>query len=220
MSNNLVIDMDGVLVDWVLGFTRVLLAVQGRDIRLAYSTGAQQTWRFEDSGFDTPTVDKAWELIKASPTFWQDLPTLLTEHERDEVRRLIRTFDVKFVTSRPGINTKQQTEAWLHACGLDGGTVVVAENKLPLLMALQPVAILEDKPSTIREARKAGLPVCVRDWPYNRSLGTEDYTQRVSSITEFAHLVAPSLAPQAAPYTPQVPQVEGAIGGTANVHAY
>lgn len=192
MKPTIVLDMDGVVACFVRRFTALMLSVQGKDTRDAYGTGAQLHWDFENHGFSKDVINKAWDSVRASETFWTTLPTLLTTEERDEIRGLARDFTVKFVTSRVGLNVLQQTERWLSDRGLLVGTVIVAEDKVDIIKRFQPLAVIDDKPEVIEALLEYGVMCYIRDFPYNRHVAGP----RVSSMTEFvARVYALALTP-------------------------
>ena len=182
MKPLVIFDLDGVLCDFVYGFTGLLLALQGKDLHGAYSTGAQLQWSFDVPG---DVLDNAWNTVNGSEDFWSNLPSLLTEIERQTLRVAAQQYDLRFLTSRPSSTARTQSERWLSKQGLLVGPVVVAADKLPLCRALNPVAIIDDKPDVITDMLSIGLPVYTRDWSYNRAV----VGPRVSSVTEFLHRV-------------------------------
>lgn len=181
MKPVIVFDMDGVLADFVYGFTQLAGAVSGQPGHTAYSTGAQLSWDFP---FSKRVIDDTWDTIKASKEFWASLPALCTPQEFAEIKALSSLYTVEYVTARVGDTALEQTRRWLTAHGLRGDVTVTA-RKVDFIRRLDPVAMIDDKPEVIVQALNAGLHCYTRDWPYNR----EVRGPRVSSVAEYIQRV-------------------------------
>src|SRR2546425_1059663 len=109
MANNVILfDIDGVLADFILGYTK--LGVKMGFLNRSWSTLSQRTW-------DMPEIPKAqqdamWEKIKQDSWFWTELEPLVDKDVFADIQDLRSTASVYFVTSRPGALAKQQTEMW------------------------------------------------------------------------------------------------------------
>ncbi len=94
-------------------------------------------------------------------------------------------FEFVYVTNRQkGIDLHRQTVLWLNEHGWPKGDLFVTRDKAEALRSFGKtlVAHLDDAPENIEAMRGLGLPVWVRDWPYNRHvLGVP----RVGSLGEF-----------------------------------
>ena len=181
MKPTIVFDMDGVLTDFVRGFTTLAAVVSGKPAYTAYSTGAQLSWDFP---YTPEVVASTWRRIIASTEFWATLPPLITPWETEEIKALSQLYTVEYVTSRVGTNCLQQTQRWLSNNGLRGD-VTVTDRKVEFISRLAPVAMIDDKPDVVTKALSSGLRCYIRDWPYNRELAGP----RVSSVSEYIHRV-------------------------------
>jgi hypothetical protein len=172
-------DIDGVLADFCYGFT-TLHEGKGR------SQGAQPTWDFAGH------VDPTWEKVDASRYFWHELPCLASSAERSEMRALADRADILYITGRQeGDNdTFGQTRRWLHDWVFPHGNLILTTDKTPILAGFGSalVGVIEDRPTLISTMWKAGLPVYVRDWQYNREIDSR-VEGRVSSLGEFVYLM-------------------------------
>lgn len=121
---------------------------------------------------------EAWGAIKASTAFWATLPGYpSTGTDLTYLRACIENgWDLYFITCRPGMTAKFQSEAWLMSKGLKAPfvpTVLICEsgeiNKPRLCKALGLDALIDDKPSNLR-----GVPAETRryllDRPWNRDV--------------------------------------------------
>lgn len=177
-----VFDVDGVLCDFVRGFTTLLAVERGQDVGAAYGTGAQQHWDFAGP---REIIDAVWDKVNASDRFWATLLPLVTDSEKLDMRRLATRCDIKFVTNRPSPTAKDQTEYWLTRQGIYLGEVFqVHGSKRETVERLSPIAVIDDGPHVIKDL--AGQPLYIRDYPYNRGFNG---FPRVSSVTEFVHEV-------------------------------
>ena len=160
-------DMDGVLADFICGFTSLAHDLFGYN---SYSTESQQKWDFDH--MQERHVREVWDEIKASSTFWTDLPSLMSGNEQLRLEQLCARYDVYFCTSRPGIRTREQTQGFLEARGVYNPAVIV----LPTLATKGEMAHALGAEYSIED--KAGNAVCIDymskaksyliDRPYNQ----------------------------------------------------
>jgi uncharacterized HAD superfamily protein len=188
-----IIDVDGVLADFVKGFTR--RAFQLGYGRGEYSTLNQQEWdRF--IGMNEEQVSKVWENVKSDPFFWYDLPQLASVLEMQEIARLCGEREVYFATSRPGIKTRKQTEWWLENRGINKPQVIVTSQKGETAKAINASALIDDKAGNAVYAKyySPATDVYVLDRPYNRFdpvvIGSK--VTRVLDLHEFVRRVEKS----------------------------
>ena len=110
------VDVDGVLADFVRGFTMLAWTMFGSPVQSVFD---KQQWHGFD-GLDKNQVDEVWKHINASPTFWESLPLCVTPDEMDRLDDLTAEADVYFVTNRGSSKSaKRQTENWLIAHGIE-----------------------------------------------------------------------------------------------------
>lgn len=109
------IDCDGVLADFNLAFIERIIAVTKRDL-FPPRPFAITTWNYpEQYGYTREEVSAVWTTIKDDPNFWAELPEYADTAEalRYLNDRRLAGDDLYFITARPGINAKKQTENWL-----------------------------------------------------------------------------------------------------------
>lgn len=164
-------DVDGVLTDWVLGFTTLAAGMFGTPV---VRTVEQPTWDFHTSGLLTRAQEEAtWAAMKVAPRWWESLEPLVAPQVFWRIVELKRTSEVLFVTNRasdaepPG----QQTSRWLSAHWIDKPSVVVSGKKGEVAKAVGATHSLEDKAENawmihwLTEGRAASF---LLDRPYNR----------------------------------------------------
>lgn len=181
-----VIDIDGVLADFSLAFTQLL--VEAGKLDRAVPGMEQKAWRFRDSlPITRKDEDAAWRHIDASATFWAGLPSLLTPQDTLSLLYLSRLVRLVYMTGRreAGNNVVAQTLAWLGRHNLPGGEVILEPDKAKGVAALGDgiIGIIDDKPAALEALRDLGMPVTAMDMVYNRHVTG---VPRVASVGEWA----------------------------------
>ena len=150
-----VFDLDGVIVDFSLGFAE-LLALDN-----PVGCNLQKTWQFEDSA-DYPNltkkeVNEAWDTVRQVDDFWLDLPSALTVADENAMHRLSAQCDIVYVTDRHvGVDVVGQTIKWLVDAELPNPYHVLSRRvlgvkKWEVINALHPIAVIEDSPKNLPE---------------------------------------------------------------------
>ena len=133
MNKVVMFDIDGVLADFTSGY-RGIEEKRG----LPITTG--DSW-------DDYWAKEVWNEIKASPTFWMELtpvPELMANPALwREMNRLNQ--DIWYVTSRPGIDVRRQTEYWLRSFGIRYPQVILSNHKGEIAKGLNATHSIEDK---------------------------------------------------------------------------
>ena len=140
MSKRILFDIDGVLADFILGFTTKAHELFGKEI---HTTPKHQKWDFPD--YSKSELDTLWENIKLDGMFWYFLSPLVEYLTFNRIRGIMHKNEVYFVTNRPGINSKYQTETWLQYFLEVPATVVVASRKGEFAKAIDADFSIEDK---------------------------------------------------------------------------
>lgn len=180
-----VLDIDGVLADFILGFTTLANRMFGTPV---FTTLEQKTWDSYE-GLTDVQCTQALEAAKLSPTFWQDLPPIASPEELARLASAARAQDLYFVTNRFGIGAKTQTEAWLRRHGVSSPTVIVSEAKGEIAKAVRADVLLDDKAgnAVFTQYYSRATAVYLIDRPYNRFdpavLGSK--IVRVRTLLEF-----------------------------------
>jgi len=144
-AETVMFDVDGVLADFVKGFTATANRLFGTKI---ISTTEQTTWNFHSSGLLSKTQESfTWETLKNDGDWWERLDSLIGEETWRRIRELMRWSEVLFVTNRasdfspPGL----QTQRWLTNHGIETPSVVVSSKKGEIARAVRATHSLEDK---------------------------------------------------------------------------
>ena len=179
-------DMDGVLADFVAGFTALAHDKFGYE---QYGTIKQPRWDFDH--MQERHVGEVWDEILNSYTFWSGLPSMMSGDDTLRLRDLCDRREVYFCTSRPGIRTREQTQCFLEQRGVENAAVIVLPThatKGEMAHALSAEYSIEDK---------AGNAVCISymseatsyliDRPYNQfnheALGSK--VRRVTTLEQY-----------------------------------
>jgi len=161
-----VLDVDGVLADFILGFTTLANRMFGSPV---YTTLEQRVWDSFDGLTDAQHA-RVWEAATQSPTFWEELPPIASPAEFARLAAAAAAHDLYFVTSRIGLGVKAQTEAWLRRVGLSTPTVILSDAKGEVAKAVRADALLDDKAgnAVFTQYYSRGTAVYLIDRPYNR----------------------------------------------------
>jgi hypothetical protein len=162
------LDLDGLFADFnghpdTHGFSNLLVKVTERD--LFPRPWTPTTWHWWGAlGYKPSEGSAAWEVLKASGTFWRGLPAYPGTRE---FFRALNAYDeldlrVTFITTRMGAGAHYQSRAWLQAQGMYAAQVVLAANseaKGMLAQALALDAYVDDYPPNVAAIR-AYAPSC------------------------------------------------------------
>lgn len=140
----IIFDVDGVLADFVLGFTQA--AGAAKPWGSAVNDGL---WDFSDR-FTKAVINATWEVIKNDPWWWRGLPPLVSSEVFDQIEELSRTHQVLFVTARVSYhNAQYQTHRWLQDHGIISPDVVVTHRKGDIAKAVGASFHIDDKPENV-----------------------------------------------------------------------
>jgi uncharacterized HAD superfamily protein len=175
------IDVDGVLANFNDDYGRILVETSGRNLIPAnFTIDDIDTWHWEKKlGYTAKEVDAVWRVIDTHPFFWSALRAL------PGARHLtaLNAHDVYFITSRPGVTAKQQTENWLVAHGIFRPTVLISSKKGPVVAGLDLDFFVDDKLENCVEVEAAApnTRVYLLDYKYNRDMA---FNRRVQTLTQ------------------------------------
>ena len=199
-------DIDGVLADFIWGFTKLGEQYTG--------TPPTNTWNQLQwdgfNGIDEKLQEKLWEWIGNSNYFWQSLPPLIDRVEAAQIREMIVSPEsqVYFVTNRIGLNVRGQTEAWLRRWlelpSWANPTVIIARSKGEVAKAVMADFSIDDKAENawcigwLTTPQNTKTPDCrsyLLDRPYNRydSKVGSSKIRRVATLQEFLNDVKEKL---------------------------
>ncbi len=185
------IDVDGVLADFNTAFILRVIKETGKDLfpRRPFDI---PTWNYPESyGYTNDEVHAVWTAIKADPQFWLNLPPYADTLQSLSVlsQKSHEGNDLYFVTSRPGINAKSQTEKWLRENGFkDRPTVLISSEKGLCAEALNLDAYIDDRDLNVRDvsdARGQNTKTFLLDRPWNRGFSLEKhFITRIATLSE------------------------------------
>ena len=176
MSIVIGVDVDGVLADFDTGFKKVVVESSGKDLfGEGWTPNDITTWNYtkDQYGYTLEEDKAAWESVKASPSFWYDLPPL--DGCFDFLQSLSGDFieDVYFITQRMGRHVKVQTEEWLFTNGYrDVPTVLISGDKAGCCKSLGITHYIDDKNENCRDVFDAEgtIEIYMLARPWNRQL--------------------------------------------------
>jgi 5'(3')-deoxyribonucleotidase len=138
-------DIDGVLADFILGFTA--LASQKHDVR-PFTTDQAKDWHLTENGFTKQQLNDTLDEVARTSHFWRDLPLApnVSPEDLGRIQRLNEQHRVYFVTSRiESGDTLQQTRIWFFKLGITPPNVVMSKKKGEMARALGAHYSIEDK---------------------------------------------------------------------------
>lgn len=174
------IDMDGVIACFESGFAP-LLAPYTFNLK---DPTFPPVWEWPAHyGVPKSVESAAWDVVTKSTRFWFDLTAM--PNGVDDVHALreakFQGHDIYFITNRPGIRAKEQTEAWLELRGFPTPTVLVSADKSACTAALNIGAYIDDKPSNL-EGHDEMVRLFMKSAPYNASSTVP--AMRVNTVRE------------------------------------
>lgn len=195
-------DVDGVLADFIYGFTNI-----GHDLYGGLQSSAHNQVEWDSfPGLTKTQEENIWKVIRDSNFFWQSLPLLLQPLEVTAIRELYCREDVQiyFVTNRFGEKVRQQTEAWLRN-RLDlpswaNPTLITSRNKGEVARAIMADFSIDDKAenawciSWFTMPQNSSTPLCrsyLIDRLYNRydSRVGSSKVLRIGSVQDFVQII-------------------------------
>lgn len=183
------IDVDGVLADFNSSYIHRVVAVTKRDLFPARPFTIS-TWNYPESyGYTKGEVSTVWESIKRDPQFWRDLPAY--PETRTALHRLSGlggAHDIYYITSRPGVQAKRQTETWLRDHGLrDRPTVLISSFKGLCARALELDRYVDDRDANVLDVALTSIPTrtYLVSRPWNAEFDAAGHkVVRVESVVE------------------------------------
>ncbi len=189
-------DVDGVLADFNRSFIERVIAVTGKDL-FPLRPFDIPTWDYpQHYGYTDAECSAVWENIKADATFWYQLfpydgvPEFLSKlHSGNH--------DIYFITSRPGIQAKAQTENWIefHNFGLKTEafsypTVLISSDKGRCAVALKLDLYIDDRTENCLDVNHSSpaTKVVMLARPWNTA---QQGILRVETLDQFATFIDP-----------------------------
>jgi len=214
------IDVDGVLAEFNSAYVRLVVEESktdrpfgfkrdGQDVYVPFSNAIQTVpelfphiWSYpEDVGYTDAQVRHVWRRIGKSTSFWSSLAPYPTA--KDDISTLNRLrddgHDVYFVTSRPGVAAKRQTEDWLDiVMGMKMPTVILSSDKATAISFLKLDAYLDDRLLNVNDCmrmvreRRLMTRVYLQDRPWNRYATMSLDPETVPPLSEWDTWVDPA----------------------------
>jgi hypothetical protein len=184
-------DVDGVLADFIYGFTRTAMVEFGTPIIGTYE---QETWA-DIAGLDKKQIDYVWKRIKTDPNWWSFLPALVSEEVFRRINKLHDTHQVVFCTHREQgtPNCQWQTVTWLQLHGIMRPTVIVSKRKGDVAKAIDADFAIDDKPENVACIHWiADVKPCrtfILDRLYNNRVELPSKICRVQTVFEFLEAI-------------------------------
>jgi hypothetical protein len=142
-QRSLVIDLDGVLADFTLGFTKLANEQFNNGIP-TIPTNFHQQWNFK--GIMSPVEESAtWEHIHAHPDWWATLRPLIDDESSERLAYVNTRVPTYFVTHRPDAS-KIPTARWLtEVLGIEVPSVICSKRKGEVARILNASHAIDDK---------------------------------------------------------------------------
>lgn len=139
----IIFDVDGVLANFILGFTA--LGHQWYNTPVVDTEQYLKWGKFPGLGPDKEAA--LWAAVKAKEThFWFNLYPLVPRATFAMIDSMsFQGHEIYYVTSRPGERSKMQTEEWLKRQGIYNPTVIVSSKKGEAAAMLGADYCLDDK---------------------------------------------------------------------------
>lgn len=165
------IDVDGVIASFTNAFVHTVNTIWPGRLPINYEP---TDWDWGNSGLSKAELDKVYQRIHDTPNFWMylypynDNVNAIARHRAE-----YKMDEIYYVTARRdtlGMPTMHQTQEWLRMCGIYGlGTGVIVDyggDKVPIFMALQCEATIDDKLSAVVEhdRKTKGAYLLSRPW--------------------------------------------------------
>lgn len=186
-------DVDGVFADFNSSFIERVVVVTGRDLFPPRPFDIP-CWDYpEHYGYTREETSAVWQGIEKDRTFWLNLSPYdgaMDILERIRVLSIDHDHDVYFITSRPGIGAKGQTETWLATHSGDflwNPTVLVSGDKGRCAKALKLDYYIDDRFENCLDVAVSGggCQTFLMDRPWNnRADHEDDRLTRVDAVSE------------------------------------
>ena len=141
------LDIDGVLANFCPDYQSLFITTTGRDTFQPGDAENPPSWDWpDDRGYTAKETSAVWERIKTNHAFWLGLgETPHCSTLRMMVLDLMRNHDLYYITARPGVDAKWQTEQWLRAhLFIDLPTVLISSEKGLCARALKLDVYIDD----------------------------------------------------------------------------
>lgn len=172
MSVRIGVDIDGCLANFNDSYIDRIIETTGRNLFPARPFDIPCWYYPEHYGYSKEETRRTWSTITSDAKFWQYLPAYdWTMECLNKLNSLsVNGSDVYFITSRPGIKAKQQTEYWLRSHGYYGiPTVLICSEKGQAASALDLSCYIDDRDVNVidvtsKRGKKTSVFLLNRSW--------------------------------------------------------
>lgn len=187
MSKSVIVDIDGILADFVLAFLN-LVHYRLNDRVPLIPTVFHQEWSFKH--LITPyEEDSTWKYIKDNPWWWGTLTSLIDRDMGIRLTKLDHVVPIYYVTHRPD-DAHQATHMWLQEVAhINNPNVIMSKRKGEVARLLKTTHAIDDKIENcwclhwIPDSPQT--KVYVLDRPYNRTPSFVSGITRIAYFSEF-----------------------------------
>lgn len=140
------IDVDGVLAAFNESFIPLMANFTGRN--LFPENFVPTTWNYPQTvGYTDKEVAAVWDWIVQSPDFWMNLGALPNFEVFAKWMSTLNpwTYELYFITARPGLAAKWQTEEWFYERLGMTPTVIISSEKGMVARALRLDFYVDDR---------------------------------------------------------------------------
>lgn len=192
MTKTIVFDLDGVLCNFIQPAIKKGYELAGADL--------PKDWvptHWDDyGGMDETQIMRLWEYIKGNPSFWSELPPLVSVTESNDIVRLAHEgCRIYFATNRRFPGAYEATLEWLDMfMGFSHG-LVITKRKGEFCRCVDADYYIDDKSENVDCAiwlTDGKTKSYVRDSPANRGQYAPHSSKagRVHSVAEFIEEVS------------------------------
>ena len=185
-------DVDGVLADFIYGFTTLGHKLFGTPI----TRTLDQPLRDVYPGMTNEQVATVWEHVAAARFFWYELPTMISDNERDGLADLCDAREVYFVTARKGPdNVHEQTASWLaDSLVIHNPQVIITPKKSTIASAFGTDGVaalwsIDDYEKNVNAISQHTDNSYLLDRGYNRRAIIGPAAKRVDSLETYLSLI-------------------------------
>lgn len=189
-----VVDIDGILANFIRGFTAVLKTYDPQapivpsHSNVPHWDLTEWYWPKAPREYVRELNEQAWEALKSGALrgFWETLEPQDAGAIR-LVQRAHRYLPIVFLTRRDGPTAFRETHQWLESWGIEEPTVVrvrSGEEKGGFARIYGAQWAVEDSPVNIACLSLSGVTTYMPLFPYNRHVGDMDRVIPVNSPEE------------------------------------
>lgn len=189
-------DIDGVLADFNAAFIDRCVKVAGKDL-FPPRPFIIPEWHYPQVyGYTDEELKAVWAHIESDAFFWRDLrpyPGVVDILRWAESRRAFFGDEITFITARPGVRAKLQTEQWLQAHEMHVPTVIVSADKGLCARTLNLDAYVDDRDVNAKDVAVARpqAKVFLVDRGWNQNFAEKDYgISRIGDLSEMVLALA------------------------------